>query len=48
MDLFRKLGLSSAPVSEEEIEDLALSKMLKSVDRRKKVGRDTIMKKLKS
>src|SRR5688572_28754745 len=27
IDLLKKLGLSSAPVSEEELEDLALSKM---------------------
>jgi len=48
MDLFKKLGLSSAPVSEEELEDLALSKMMKSADRSKKVSRESIMKKLKS
>ena len=48
IDLLKKLGLSSAPVSEEELEDLALSKMMKSVDRKRKVSRDTIMKKLKS
>jgi hypothetical protein len=48
MDLLAKLGMSSAPVSEEELEDLALSKMMKSVDRKKKVSRDAVMKKLKS
>ena len=48
MDLFNKLGLSSTQVSEEELEDLALSKMMKSVDRKKKVSRDAVMKKLKS
>jgi hypothetical protein len=48
MDLFKKLGLSSALVSEEELEDLALSKMMKSADRKKRVSRDTVMQKLKS
>jgi hypothetical protein len=48
MDLFKKLGLSSAPVSEEELEDLALSKMMKSVDRKKKVSREAVMQKLKA
>jgi hypothetical protein len=48
LDLFKKLGLSSAPVSEEELEDLALSKMMKAVDKKKKVSRETIMQKLKS
>ena len=48
MDLFKKLGLSSAPVSEEELEDIALSKMMKSVDRKRKVSRDVIMQKLKA
>jgi hypothetical protein len=48
MDLFKKLGLSSAPVSEEELEDLALSKMMKSVDKKKKVSREAVMQKLKA
>jgi len=48
IDLFKKLGLSSTPVSEEELEDLALSKMMKSVDRKKKVTRNSIIKKLKA
>lgn len=48
MNLVNKLGLSSTPVSEEELEDLALSKMMKSVSKKKKVSRDAVMKKLKS
>jgi len=48
MELFKKLGLSSAPVSEEELEDLAVSKMMKSVDRKKKVRREAVMQKLRS
>lgn len=48
MDLLDKLGMSSLPMSEEELEDHALLKMMKSVDRKKKVSRDAVMKKLKS
>jgi hypothetical protein len=47
MDLFKRLGLSSAPMSEEELEDLALSKMMKSVDRKKKISREAVMKKIR-
>lgn len=47
MDLIKKLGLSSAPLSEEELEDIALSKLMKSVDRSKTVSREAVMKKLK-
>ena len=38
----------SATMTEEELEDLGLSKMMKSVDKTKKVSRESIMKKLKS
>lgn len=47
-DLLKKLGVSLTSVTEEELEDLGLSKMLKSVDKRKKVSRESIMTKLKS
>jgi hypothetical protein len=47
MDLFKRLGLSSAPMSEEELEDLALSKMMKSVDRKKKISSEAVMKKIR-
>jgi len=47
-DLLKKLGISSATMSEEELEDLGLAKLMKSVNRSKKVSRETIMAKLKS
>jgi len=46
-DLLHKLGIGASTMSEEEVEDLGLSKMLKQVDRTKKVSRESIMKKLK-
>jgi reverse gyrase len=46
-DLLKKLGISSAEMSAEELEDLGLAKMMKSVDRSKKVSRDLVMKKLR-
>lgn len=35
-------------MSEEELEDLGLAKLMRSADKRKKVSRESIMKKLKS
>ena len=47
-DLLKKLGMSSATMSKEDLEDLGLSKLLKSVDKTKKVTRESIVQKLKS
>jgi reverse gyrase len=47
-DLLKKLGVSSSVLEMEEIEDLGMAKLLKKVDRNKKVSRELIMKKLKS
>ena len=47
-DLFKKLGISSSTMTEEELEDLGLMKLMKLADRNKKVSRDIIMAKLKS
>jgi hypothetical protein len=47
-DLLKKLGISSATMTEEELEDTGLSKMLKAVDKTKKVSRENIMQKLKA
>ncbi len=47
-DLLKKLGIGVSTMSEEELEDLGLSKMLKKVDRTKKVSKESIMKKLKA
>ncbi len=46
-DLLKKLGISSATMAEEELEDIGLSKLLKSTDRTKKVSKKSIMQKLK-
>ena len=45
-DLLKKLGVGSSTLSDEEIEDIGMSKMLKAVDKSKKVSRSEIMKKL--
>lgn len=45
-DLLKKLGVGSSTLSDEEIEDIGMSKMLKAVDKSKKVSRTEIMKKL--
>ena len=47
-ELLKKLGISSATMSKEELEDIGMSKLLKSVDKSKKVSRDNIMNKLRS
>jgi hypothetical protein len=46
-DLLKKLGISSATMTEEELEDIGLSKMLKAVDKTKKVNKNSVMQKLK-
>ena len=40
------MNISSATITVEEMEDLVLSKMLKKVDKNKKVSREKIMGKL--
>ena len=47
-DLMKKLNIMSSTMTEEEVEDLGLSKMLKEADKTKKVSRESIMNKLKS
>ena len=46
-ELLKKLGVKSNAISEEELEDLGLSMLLKNVDRSKKSSREAVMKKLK-
>ncbi len=46
--LLKKLNIVSADVEESDLEDLGLSKMLKEVDKNKKVSRESVMAKLKS
>lgn len=47
-NLLQKLGIAAATMTEEEMEDLGLSQMLKEVDKSKKVHRKAVMRKLTS
>ena len=47
-DLLNKLGILTATMTEEELEDMGLSKMLKAFDKTKKVSKESIMQKLKA
>lgn len=47
-ELLKKLGIQSKVMEIEEVEDLAMSILMKKADRSKKVSRETIMKKLKA
>lgn len=47
-DLLKKPGISSSNMTKEQMEDLGLSKMLKGINRTKKLWRETVMNKLKS
>lgn len=46
-DLLKKLGIQSTQMDIKEIEDHAMSLLMKKTDRTKKVNREVIMKKLK-
>ncbi len=46
--LLKKLGVRSRVLSDEELEDLGLSVMMRDVDRSEVVTEDEIMKKLKA
>ena len=45
-DLLKKLGVGSSALSQDELEDIGLSKLMRVVDKTKKVSRSEIMKKL--
>jgi hypothetical protein len=45
-DLLKKLGIDSATVSQDELEDIGMSKLLRQVDKTKKASRSEVMKKL--
>lgn len=47
-DLLKKLDILSSTITEEEVEDLGLSKLLKKVDKTKKVSKESVLRKLKS
>ncbi|MBL0183889.1 MAG: hypothetical protein IPP96_17025 [Chitinophagaceae bacterium] len=45
-DLLKKLGVGSSTVTQEELEDIGMSKLMRQVDKTKKASRTEIMKKL--
>ena len=45
-DLLKKLGVSSSTLSEDELEDIGMSKLMRDIDKSKKASRAEIMKKL--
>lgn len=45
-DLLTKLGVGSSSLTEEQLEDFGLSKLMKAVDKTKKASRSEILKKL--
>lgn len=47
-DLLKKLGVSSSTLTQEELEDIGMSKLMRDVDKSKKASRKEIMKKLSS
>ena len=47
-DLLKKLGISTSTITQEELEDLGLLKLMQSANKTKKVSRDVVMAKLKS
>jgi hypothetical protein len=44
--LLKKLGVNSAPLSEEDFEGIGLSSLMRRVDKTKKASRTELMKKL--
>jgi hypothetical protein len=44
--LLKKLGVHSAPVNKEDLEDIGLSSFMRRVDKTKRATRAEIMKKL--
>lgn len=45
-DLFKKLGIGTATLTKDEIEDIGMLKLLNEVDKSKRAPRNEIMKKL--
>lgn len=45
-ELLKKLGIGSSTLSQEELEDIGLSKLMHSADKTKTASRSEIMKKL--
>jgi hypothetical protein len=47
-NLLKKLGIDAKWMNAEEMEDYGMSILMKQADRKKKVSRDVVMKKLKA
>ncbi len=47
-NLLKKLGIDAKWMNSEEIEDFGMSVLMKQADRKKKVSREVILKKLKA
>ncbi len=47
-DLLQKLGIKATEITQEEMEDLAMSRLLKRTDKSKKATKAEIMKKLRA
>jgi len=47
-DLLKKLGVGSSTLTQDELEDIGMSKLMRIVDKSKKASRSEIMKKLSS
>jgi hypothetical protein len=45
-DLLKKFGVGSSAITQEQLEDIGLSKLMKGIDQTKKANRAEIMKKL--
>ena len=45
-ELLKKLGVGSSALSQDELEDIGISKLMHDVDKTKKASRSEIMKKL--
>lgn len=45
-DLLKKLGVGSSTVTQDELEDIGMSKLMRQVDKTKKASRTEIMRKL--
>jgi hypothetical protein len=47
-DLLKKLGIKATAITQEEMEDLAMSRLLKKANKTKKATKAEIMKKLRA
>jgi hypothetical protein len=46
--LLKKMGINSSTVTQADLEDIGISKLMRGIDKTKKVSRAAIMKKLSS